>query len=597
MQTLKKFIFLLSPAELKQSFLLIIMSFVMAVLELIGIASVMPFIAILTNPDLIENNVIIGYLYSTSFAFGVKNQKEFLFFLGLLVFVLLLISILFKAFTNYFKLHFTQMREYTISKRLVEGYLHQPYAWFLNRHSADLGKSILSEVGIIVGHGLIPLFELIAKSFVATLIIIFLLIIDIEIALIAGIALSMSFAIIYKLTRGFLRRIGKEREIANQHRFTTVSEAFNSTKEVKVAGLEEPYLKRFEIPAKTYAKNIASAQVISELPRFALEAIAFGGMLVVILYLMSKSGNFIDIIPIIAIYAFAGYRLLPALQGIYVAVTQLRFVSATVDKLYLDLLSLKKASQLNFDKKIFPKEHIVLENIYYDYPNSHRTALKNINLKIPVKSKVGIIGPTGSGKTTIVDIIMGLLEPKNGALKIDDISIKSDNSRAWQQSLGYVPQQINLIDDTISANIAFGIEHENINHERVEKASKIANLHDFIIDELEEKYETLIGEKGVRLSGGQRQRIGIARALYDNPKVLILDEATSALDIPTEKKVLDLVRDIAEDITIITITHRINTVKDYDIIFLIDKGEIIGHGNYEYLLKNNNLFKSSALIS
>ena len=234
MQTLKKFIFLLSPAELKQSFLLIIMSFVMAVLELIGIASVMPFIAILTNPDLIENNVIIEYLYSTSFTFGVKNQKEFLFFLGLLVFVLLLISILFKAFTNYFKLHFTQMREYTISKRLVEGYLHQPYAWFLNRHSADLGKSILSEVGIIVGHGLIPLFELIAKSFVATLIIIFLLIIDIEIALIAGIALSMSFAIIYKLTRGFLRRIGKEREIANQHRFTTVSEAFNSTKEVKI---------------------------------------------------------------------------------------------------------------------------------------------------------------------------------------------------------------------------------------------------------------------------------------------------------------------------------------------------------------------------
>ena len=217
--------------------------------------------------------------------------------------------------------------------------------------------------------------------------------------------------------------------------------------------------------------------------------------------------------------------------------------------------------------------------MYYNYPDTSRTALKNINLTIPVKSTVGLVGPTGSGKTTTVDVILGLLEPQKGSLEVDGKVITKQNTRSWHRCIGYVPQYIYLSDDTIAANIAFGVETKDINHEKVEKASKIANLHNFIIEELPKKYQTTVGERGVRLSGGQRQRIGIARAMYNDPKVLILDEATSALDNQTEKEVMDAVNNLNRDITIIMIAHRLNTVENCEIIFSIEKGTLVEKKN------------------
>ena len=281
--------------------------------------------------------------------------------------------------------------------------------------------------------------------------------------------------------------------------------------------------------------------------------------------------------------------MLPALQQIYGSFTQLAFVGPSVNKLYEDLKNLKPINT-NQDQGVLPlNKKISLKNIYYNYPNTSQVALEGINISISAKSIVGIIGPTGSGKTTTVDIILGLLEAQKGTLEVDEKIITKQNSRSWQRSIGYVPQHIYLFDDTVAANIAFGVEPKDIDQEAVEKACRVANLHNFITDELPKKYQTITGERGIRLSGGQRQRIGIARALYHNPKVLILDEATSALDNKTEKAVMDAVNNLNKEITIILITHRLNTVKNCDVIFKLEKGQLVGQGTYEELNIDNKL--------
>jgi ATP-binding cassette, subfamily B, bacterial PglK len=577
MQIIKKVLFLLTPSERLQAYLLLFMILIMALLDMIGVASILPFIAVLTNPNLIETNLILNSVFESSKIFGVENNQQFLFILGIFVFILLVVSQVFKVITTYFQVRFIQMREYSIGKRLIEGYLHQPYSWFLNRHSAELGKSILSEVAIVIGGCIYPVMELISKGMVTIALIVLLVLVDPKIALIVGLSLCCAYGVIFFFLRNFLKRIGKERLKNNQLRFMSVSEAFGAAKEIKVGGLEQIYIRRFSDAAKNFARYTALSQAISQLPRFILEAIAFGGVMLMILYMMRQTGGFINSLPIISLYIFAGYRLMPAVQQIYTAFTQISFNSPSIDLLNKDIKNLKpfNSNQVHDVDTLSLNKAITLKNIYYNYPNATRVALKNININIPAKSTVGLIGTTGSGKTTTVDIILGLLEPQKGTLEVDGQVVSKKNSRAWQRSIGYVPQHIYLADETIEANIAFGLDPKDINQEAVEKASKIANLHEFIMHELPNKYQTTIGERGVRLSGGQRQRIGIARALYHNPQVLILDEATSALDNQTEQAVMDAVNNISKDITIILIAHRLNTVKNCDIIFKLEKGQII----------------------
>ena len=585
MNKFKKIFFILSKQDRQKALLLLIMIIMMAILDMIGVASILPFMAVLTSPDLVETNTILNKMFTISKSFGIQNINDFLFALGLLVFILLVISLSFKALTSYVQVRFVQMREFSIGKRLIEGYLHQPYSWFLNRHSSDLGKSILSEVSTFVSGGLSPLMELIAKGLVAITLITLLVIADPKLAIVVGASLIGAYVIIFKFIRRYLNKIGKDRLKNNELRYLAISEAFGAAKEVKVRGLEETYVKIFSKASKLFARTQATSQALALLPRFILEIIAFGGILLIILYIISKTGSFNSALPILSLYVYAGYRLMPALQQVYISFTQLTFVGPSIDKLYEDIINLNPYI-INDDKKtLILNEKISLKNVSYFYPNSQRTALKDINLNIYAKSTVGFIGATGSGKTTIVDIILALLEPQEGSLEIDGNIITNKNAKSWQRSIGYVPQNIYLSDDTIAANIAFGVDPENIDQKIVESVAKIANLHDFVVNELPKKYQTTIGERGVRLSGGQRQRVAIARALYHDPKVLILDEATSALDSNTEQAVMEAVKNLSKDLTIILIAHRLNTVKNCDIIFKIDNGKILEQGSFDKLIK------------
>ena len=593
MSTLKKFLFLLSPPELKRAGLLMIMITIMALLDVIGVASILPFMAVLTNPSLIQTNVILNKIFLYSNIFGIETNQQFLFFLGIIVFILLVTSLLFKAITNYAQVRFIQMRGYSIGKRLLEGYLHQPYSWFLTHNSADLGKNILSEVDKVVDYGISALFDLISKSIVTVTLIALIILVDPKLTLIVGLSLGSAYCLIFYIVRNYLKRTGDERFKNNKLRFTAVGEAFGAAKEVKVGGLEEIYLGSFSKSAKVFASTQASAEIISQLPRFLLEAIAFGGILLIILYIMSQTGNFSNALPIISLYVFVGYRLMPSLQQIYVSLTSLTFVGPSLQKLSNDLRNLKNYRAYEDKETVYIKKNISLNSIQFNYPNTSKPSINNLSLNISAKSKVGLVGATGSGKTTIVDIILGLLEPQFGTLKVDDITITKKNSRSWQRNIGYVPQHIYLSDDTIAANIAFGIEPKKIKQELVEKVSKIANIHNFIVHELPLNYQTVIGERGVRLSGGQRQRLGIARALYNNPKLLILDEATSALDNQTEEAVMDAIYNLSNDITIILIAHRLGTVKNCDEIFLLSKGALKAQGSFEELKKNNKFFRNS----
>ena len=303
-----------------------------------------------------------------------------------------------------------------------------------------------------------------------------------------------------------------------------------------------------------------------------------------------------QVLPIIGLYSLAAYRLKPAVHHIYEGLASLRYGHAVINNLYKDLKhdSFQTALPEDQDKLIKAKHNFTIDNISYSYPNTTKLALENLFLDIPVNRIIGIVGSTGAGKTTLIDLMLGLLRPNKGEIKVDDVPITNKKLRRWQKSLGYVPQNIFLTDNTITENIALGVPLEQINHERVTHCAHMAQLYDFIMKDMPSQFSTLIGERGVRLSGGQRQRIGIARALYNDPDVLILDEATSSLDTITEKAVMKAIDDIAKEKTIIIIAHRLTTVKNCDQIILLDKGKIIAKGIYSDLILKNTQFKKMA---
>ena len=597
-QALRKLYSLLDSRERRRGALVFLMLLIVAFVEVLGVASVMPFIVVLSNPEIIDTNPHLSWVYGV---LGFKSQAGFLYFLGFAFFFVLMTSLTFKALGVWAQLRFSHNRNAAWSSRLVGAYLRQPYEWFLNHHSANLATAVLAEVTQVINGALLPAMQAIAQALVAVFLLVLLFAADPSLALMVGAGFGGGYILIASLLRRRLRRIGNLRRAANQRRFHIVEESFGGIKDVKIFGLEESFIRRFRGPAGTLAQCQISSSIISQLPSFAMQGLLFGGMLLVLLYLMGSHGGLQEALPIVGLYAFAGYRLMPALQNVYQSLSQIRFNEPAIDALAEDLHTLSAPASDRLpgsapagSNRLGLRDRVELDSITYTYPGAQRAALQELSLVIPAQKIVAFVGSTGSGKTTAADLVLGLLVPTSGTIRVDGKVIGPGNLRAWQRSLGYVPQQIFLSDDTVAANIAFGLPADRIDMLAVERAARIANLHDFVSNELPDGYQTMVGERGVRLSGGQRQRIGIARALYHDPDVLIMDEATSALDNITERAVMEAVHNLGNHKTIILIAHRLSTVRHCDCIFLLEHGRLEAKGSYDELVATDERFRSMA---
>jgi ATP-binding cassette subfamily C protein len=373
-----------------------------------------------------------------------------------------------------------------------------------------------------------------------------------------------------------MHRLGHIRVEANTQRYKAANEMMGAIKEVKLLGVEDNFLRAYERPSALFTRVKAEAQFLSEAPRYVLEAVAFGGVVLIAVYFLAQGETPQHVIPALGLYALAGYRLMPSLQQIFFALMQLNFGRAILENIRNELTvgATPALTEHALTIKLPLRESMELRDIDFGYVGSTRQSLQEITLTIPAKTTIGIIGPTGSGKTTLVDVILGLLQPDRGEILIDGAPLTIANLRAWQNSVGYVPQKIYLSDDTIARNIAFGIPPNEINMDAVERAARTAQIHNFVTKELAKGYDTLVGERGVRLSGGQHQRIGVARALYHDPDVLVFDEATSALDTATETGLMDAIRRLAGQKTLIIVAHRLETLKDVDFIVRIKSGKL-----------------------
>lgn len=568
----------------------------MAIFDTIGVASIFPFITLLTQPNYAESNKLLNEIFNLYLYFNLDDKIDFPLMFGFLVLSLIIFSLLFKVFSIYIFSRYAHMVEYSVGRKLIIGYLHQTYEWFLQQNSSDVSKTILAEVGVFVNGGLVPLINMLTQSTISIALIMLLILINPFAAIIISSTLVSVYVFIYVGSRSTLKRLGALRADANKKRYNVVSELILAIKEIKLRGLENKYLDVFSKPAIIYANGQAKSYILGQAPRYILEAIVFGGAIIIILNFLIQEVSIFNVLPLISTYLFAGYRLMPALQGVYSSYASMKYSSAGIDKVYQDVSLLYEKRKFNIrahNKESNSKltKGIELKNISYFYPNSEKLVLHNLSCTISSKSIVGLVGKSGSGKSTFINIILALLSPQTGKLIIDDEEINPNNIYKWQSRIGYVPQQIFLSDDTVVSNIAFGVNLENIDMEAVYRASKIAEIHSFIEKDLENGYYTSIGESGSRISGGQRQRIGIARALYLNPEILILDEATSALDSITENKIINNLIKLDDRKTIILVSHNLANLKNCDKIFIFENQAISDSADFNELLQKNDLFK------
>jgi ABC-type multidrug transport system fused ATPase/permease subunit len=570
-----------------------------AAVEAAGIASIMPFMAVVANPDVIETNSWLNTIFE---ALGFRSKTGFLRFLGLAVVALLVISNLLKAMNSWLVLRYENKLNYALARRLLARYMSRPYEFFLNRNTAELGKNILIESRTVVIGIFSPAGELVSRGLIIIAIMVLLVTVDPLVALAIVVVLGGLYAVVYVSARRKLNVIGMQQVHAGAEKAKAASEALSGIKELKVLGRENTFLHRFSIHAERHSTNNVAAGLISDMPRHALEVIAFGGILLVVVYFLGRGDQQSTIVPLLALYAFAGYRLLPALQQLFAAFAMLRRSVAALDVLHQDLLggtgtaeSAERALAESAAEITLPfRRTLELRNVSFRYEGALQPAIDGLDLQIDAHTSVGLVGPSGCGKTTTVDMLLGLLQPTEGEMLADGIEIKSENLAGWRRNLGYVPQQIYISDDSIARNIAFGVPDEQIDMMAVRHAAQIANLAEFVEMELPDGYATEIGERGVRLSGGQRQRIGIARALYRDPAILVLDEATSALDGITEESVMDAVRTLSRKKTLIIIAHRLTTIRDCDVIYVLNHGKVVTRGRYDDLMRESSWFRSAA---
>ena len=593
MRVIRQLAALLNRRERLQVLGLCAVMIVMAVLETLGVASVMPFMELASDPGRVREGHFLTPLYE---GLSAPSPEQFLLYVGIGLLAVIAANNAFSALTIWLIYRFAWSQNHRLSKRLLARYLSQPYEFFLPRNTASLGKNVLQEVQSVVHGVLLAALRMAARAIVIVLILALLAWIDVRLTLIAAGVLGGAYGLVYLMLRRKQESLGQSRLQENGARFRVAQEALGGIKTVKALGRESAFLERFQRPSWRYSQATASNQVASRLPRYAMETVAFGGVVVILLYHLRVVGNVAQVLPVLSLFAFAAYRLMPAFNELFAAGVRVRFNTAALEELPADLGEVDAPgvagaidSGRDPNEIVAFTEGIELENVSYRYPGSESFAVEDISLTIPRHANVAFVGETGCGKTTLVDLILGLLQVTSGSMEVDGHRLDEVSVSSWRRACGYVPQDVFLADD----NIAFGVPVAEQDPNRVVKAARMARIHEFV-ESLPASYETLVGERGVRLSGGQRQRIGIARALYHEPEVLVLDEATNSLDGATEQAVMDTIRRLAGRKTLVTVAHRLSTVRGCDTIYLLESGQLAASGSYGELVAGSERFREVA---
>ncbi|AVV35233.1 multidrug ABC transporter ATP-binding protein [Halomonas sp. SF2003] len=574
---------------------------IMAFAEIMGVASIGPFMALVGDIGQLNEDGLIGKIYQIS---GLTNPHDFLFWLGIGVLVILTLAALVSMYTVWQLSLYGQKVGAELSSRLFRYYMHQPWLFHASGSSSELTNKVSQECQRITNSVINPVMKMNAKLVLASLMLLCIFIYNPLVALAGFVIFLIAYSLLFRTVRKKLIYNGGNVSNAQQLRFKLLGEGLGGIKDVLLLGRQDIFTRRFDMASIKFAKSQGTNEALSMSPRYAMELVAFGSVIFLILYLLSEhEGDLGSILPVLSVYALAGFKLLPAFQQIYTSLSNIRGGLAAFSNLREDLKASKRANEVSDgyanseideeNNQVIPKVSVSLRNVSFNYPEAKKSALENISIDIPVNNVIGLVGASGSGKSTAIDMILGLISPDRGTLLVDDVPVCSNNLRKWQNSIGFVPQSIFLSDNSIRENIAFGLPEEEIDDQRIKNAVALAHLEE-LIQELPDGIMTRVGERGVQLSGGQRQRIGIARALYDDADILIFDEATSALDGITEKTIMDAIHNFADKKTIIMIAHRLATVKECDCIYMMQKGKIVDSGSYQELCHNNNLFNIMA---
>lgn len=579
---------LLDPQLKRRFFVVLVFMFLAAGLQVVSVASIFPFLSVITNPEVVET----GWFHVFYSGLGFRSVEQFLGVLALVVFFLVVAANGVVIAQKWLHYKFQHNASHSMAMGLLRTYLHKDYSFFLHRNSAELQKNVVEETHRIATNLLNASLHLISGGLLAIGIIALLLVADpvstfIVIAVIGG-----GYVVIYRFIRHKLSNLGQEYVTHNRERHQAALESFGGIKDVKLLGREQALVDRFEPASKGWADGLAKYHVFREMPRYVIETLAMGGLLLVLAVLLLTGQPVAAIIPLMGLFVFAGYRLMPVFKELLAATAAFRFNEALLQLVEDDLDQGPPTLPVegNALRSLPFSDSLVLENATFSYPRSSSSVLSGVSVSVPKNSTVAFVGETGAGKTTLVDILLGLYSPVQGRLLVDDVIITGDNVRQWQRNVGYVPQEIFLTDDTVRRNIAFALPDKEIDNNAVEHAAKIAHIHQFIVEELPEGYDTIIGERGVRLSGGQRQRLGIARALYHDPEVLVLDEATSDIDNVTEANITEAIEELSGMKTLVIIAHRLSTIRNADQIYVLEHGRIVGKGTYNELVAHNKEF-------
>jgi ATP-binding cassette, subfamily B, bacterial PglK len=590
-------LYTLFPREDKyRIILLMFLTLIGSLLEVVGVGAIPGFIATIAVP---EKVVEIPIIKSITELLGISTSTELLVWGAGGLLLLFVVKNSYLSFLHYYKLKFLYNSNVKLSEKLYWKYLLAPYVFHIERHSSEILRNVKKETQNILNGVLVPMMNIVMRFIMLVGIFLMLLYIEPLLSVLTLIVFSFTGWLFLNFTKNKMKAYGIE---ALHHRKMitfNVMEALGGLKETKVLNREGYFFEKFSYNVVRMAVASRFQKYVSRLPALIIETITVLGLLGITIALVLQGREIALIIPILALFGMAAVRMMPAIKEIVSDYTNIQYTKFSIDPVYNDLALLKHQSNGIYRKRKIEREpipfndRIELRHVSYTYPNSKVEAIRSINLTIKKGDVIGFVGPTGAGKTTIVDVILGLLRPDNGSVYVDNFDIW-DNLLGWQKNVGYIPQFIYLLDNTIKRNVAFGLRDEEIDEEKLFNGIKTAQLEDFV-QSLPDKLETRVGERGVRLSGGQRQRIGIARALYNNPKVLIMDEATSALDNLTERFFIEALEQLRGDRTIIIIAHRLTTVKNCDRLYFMKNGIVEASGTYDELMDSTEEFKLMSL--